>query len=167
MDGVHDLGGVAGFGVQRRHDAHRVRDERRWRRVALDRGGDHPETDGFGEHQRVAGPGAGVGPDLIGVDGSDDREAELGFGVVDGVTAGDDGPRGSDHVGAAVEHPGQQVEGEALAGPADEVEREERCAPHGVDVRERVRGRNAPPVVGVVDDRGEEVGGDDDRQVVT
>ena len=51
-------------------------------------------------------------------------------------------------------------------GHADEVQREQRGAAHRVHVGERVRRGDAAPVVRVVDDRREEVGGHDDREVV-
>ena len=101
-----------------------------------------------------------------GVDGADDREAVLRFGVVDGVTAADERARGAHDVVPAVEHARQQLERQPLARPRDEVEREQRRAAHRVHVGERVGGGDAAPVVGVVDDRREEVGGDDDREVV-
>ena len=53
-----------------------------------------------------------------------------------------------------------------LARPRDEVQREERRAAHRVHVGERVRRGDAAPVVRVVDDRREEVGGDDDGEIV-
>ena len=102
----------------------------------------------------------------VGVDGADDGEAVLRFGVVDGMTAADQRARGAHHVGAAVEHAREQLERQPLARPGDEVEREQRRAAHRVHVGERVGGGDAAPVVGVVDDRREEVGGHDDREVV-
>ena len=47
--------------------------------------------------------------------------------------------------------------GRTLARPAQQVDGEDRTATHGVDVGQRVRGRDATPVVGVIDDRREEV----------
>ena len=57
--------------------------------------------------------------------------------------------------------------GRPSRGQRDEVEREQRRAAHRVHVGERVGGRDAAPVVGVVDDRREEVGGEDDGEIVT
>ena len=54
------------------------------------------------------------------------------------------------------------VEGDPVARPAEQVDRDHRGAPHRLDVRQRVGGGDAPEGVGVVDDRGEEVGGGDD-----
>ena len=100
------------------------------------------------------------------IDGADHREPELRFGVVDGVTAADERARGAHDVATAVEHAREQLEREPFAWPRDEVEREQRRTAHRVDVGERVGRGDATPVVRVVDDRREEVGGDDDREVV-
>ena len=100
------------------------------------------------------------------MDGADDRETELRLGIVDRVPATDDRARGADDIAAAVEHAREQLERQAFARPRHEVEREQRRATHRVHVGQRVGGGDAAPVVGVVDDRREEVGGDDEREVV-
>ena len=107
----------------------------------------------FGEH-----PGR--------IDRADDREPELRFGVVDGVAAAHDRTRGPDDVVATVEHAREELERQALAGPRDEVQGEEWRAAHRVDVGQGVRGRDPAPVVRVVDDRREEVGGEHHGEVV-
>ena len=55
------------------------------------------------------------------------------------------------------QHIGREAHGQHVAGPAHEVHRKDRPAAHRIDVRERVGGGDAPPVVRVVDDRREEV----------
>ena len=136
-------------------------------RAALHRGGDHPEPDRLGEHQHVAGPRAAVGEHPRRIDRADDREPELRLGVVDRVTAADERHPASRSTSSPPSSTARAARtGSALARPGDEVEREQRRATHRVDVGERVRGRDASPVVGVVDDRREEVGGDDDGEVV-
>ena len=62
-------------------------------------------------------------------------------------------------VGAPAQHLGGQLEGQPVARPGQQVDRDQRLAAHRVDVGERVGGRDPAPVVGVVDDRREEVGG--------
>ena len=52
-------------------------------------------------------------------------------------------------------------------GKADDVQRGERPPPHRVDVAERVRHGNLAECVRIVHDRGEEIDGLDDRQIVT
>ena len=86
--------------------------------VALERGGDHAETDRLREHERVAGARAAVGEHRAGIDGADDREPELRLGVVDRVAAADERARGAHDVGATVEHAREQLEREAFAGHA-------------------------------------------------
>jgi hypothetical protein len=54
----------------------------------------------------------------------------------------------------------------SVARPRHEVQRQQWRAAHRVDVGERVGRRDPSPVVRVVHDRSEEVGGDHDREVV-
>ena len=104
-------------------------------RVALHGGRDHAEADRFREEDRVARTGAGVGEHCVGMHGADDRHAVLGLGVVDRVPAGDEAAGRARHGGAApVEHPGEQLERQALAWPRHEVQREQWRAAHRVDV---------------------------------
>ena len=60
-------------------------------------------------------------------------------------------------VDAALQHPPEGLARQVVDRPAHDVEREERPSAHRVHVRERVRGRDAAPVVRVIDDRREEV----------
>ena len=71
-----------------------------------------------------------------------------------------------DDVGAAAEDLAQHVAAEALERERDDVQRRQRRAAHRVDVRQRVGRGDAAEVVGVVDDRGEEVDRLDQREVV-
>src|SRR5699024_2596780 len=90
----------------------------------------------------------------------------LGFGIVDGVPADHRAARLRGNVAAALEYCGEEFGGQLLPGPAHQVERHHGGAAHGVDVREGVRSGDAAPVVGVVDHRGEEVRGGQDRQIL-
>jgi hypothetical protein len=90
----------------------------------------------------------------------------FGSGVVDRVAADDARPRGRDGVAPAAQDLRQQLRPERLERVRDEVERRHRHAAHRVDVAQRVGRGDAPERVRVVDDRGEEVGGLDEREVV-
>ena len=90
-----------------------------------------------------------------------DGQAVLRLGVVDAVPAREVGAGLQADVCPAAQHLGSELEGDLVARPGQQVDREERLAAHGVDVREGVGRRDPAPVVGVVDDRGEEVGGRD------
>ena len=163
---AHRQRSVARARVQCRHDANRLVDERGGRLVTFHRRGDHPQANRLRQHDHVPGARGPVREHTLRVDGADHRETELRFRVIDGVAATHDRARAPDDLVTAVEHARQQVEGKALARPRHEVEREERRPAHRVDVGERVRRCDPTPVVGVVDDRREEVGGDDDGEVV-
>ena len=92
-----------------------------------------------------------------------DRQPVLRLGVVDAVTAGEVAPGLRADVGAAAEHLAGQLERERLARPGEQVDSDERLAAHRVDVGQGVGRRDPAPVVRIVDDRREEVGGGDDR----
>ena len=77
----------------------------------------------------------------------------------------DDPGLGGD-LGAAGEDLGEHVGTELAERERDEVQRQDRRRPHRVDVGERVGGGDPAEVARVVDDRGEEVDGLDQRQVV-
>ena len=85
------------------------------------------------------------------------------LGRVDRVAAGDRAARPRRATSAPPRSTSASSAGSSRpARPADEVHREHRLAPHRPDVGHRVRGDDPAPVVGVVDDRGEEVDGADD-----
>ena len=158
---------VASARIERGHDVDRGGEQLGTRTVALHRGRDHAEPDRLGEHERIAGLRARVAPDAVGFDGADDGQSELRLRVVDRVPTRDQRARRARDVGATVDDAGEQLERQSLARPGDEVQREDRRGSHRVHVGQRVGGGDAPPVVGVVDDRCEEVGGEDEREVVT
>ena len=66
----------------------------------------------------------------------------------------------------ALEDLNQHFDREQLIRKADDAERRDRFPAHGIDVAERVRRGNRAELARIVDDRREEIGGEDDRQVV-
>jgi hypothetical protein len=70
--------------------------------------------------------------------------------------------RGANDLGPAPEDLGER-RGRELRREGDEVQGEDRLAPHGVDVAQGVGGGDRAEVVGLVDDRREEVGRQDQR----
>jgi hypothetical protein len=101
----------------------------------------------------------------VGVGEPGDGQAVLRLRVVDAVPTGEMGRRLHADVGAAAQDLGGQLEGDPVTRPGQQVDRHQRRTAHRVDVRQRVGCRDPAPVVGVVDDRGEEVCGGDDRAV--
>ncbi|BDB39771.1 hypothetical protein IWGMT90018_02170 [Mycobacterium kiyosense] len=63
------------------------------------------------------------------------------------------------HRQSAAQHLGHQLQRQQVPRPADQVDRDHRAAAHRIDVRQRVGRGDPAPVVGVVDDGREEVGG--------
>jgi hypothetical protein len=106
------------------------------------------------------------GEQVVGVRQADHGHAVLGHRVVDGVPAYDRAAGGVGDVQTAAQHLAQQLDGQVFTGPGGEVHRDERLAAHGVDVRQRVGGGDATPVVGIVHDGREEVGGQHDGPLV-
>ena len=71
-------------------------------------------------------------------------------------------PASAADVQAAAQHLAREVERQHVARPGQQVDRDERRAAHRVHVGQRVGRGDPAPVVRVVDDRGEEVGGGHD-----
>ena len=90
----------------------------------------------------------------------------LRFGIVDRMPTGDGALRLGGDVEASAKNLGEQLHRQLLARPADEVDRRDRRPAHRVDVGQGIRRRYPPPVVGIVDDRGEEVSGREHREVI-
>ena len=86
-------------------------------------------------------------------------QAVLRLDVVDGVPAGQVARRFRSDRGPAPQDLRGQVEWDPVARPHQEVHGHERVAAHGVDVGQGVGRGDPAPVVGVVHDRREEVGG--------
>ena len=170
-----DVGGRAGPGsdgsfggvpVEPGHRLDRCREQvgRALRR--LDRGGDDPRAQRLGQHQVVPGPGPVVGQHHAGVDLADGDHPVLGLGVVDGVTAHHRNPGFPGLFGPAPDDLFGQSLVEEVAREGEQVQGEERPPAHGVDVRQGIRRGDAAEVVGIVDDRGEEVEGHHQRAAV-
>ena len=109
----------------------------------------------------IGSPGFGgvVAQQPVRIGDAGDRHPVLGFRIVDGMAADHRAAGLLGHRQPTTQHLGEQLHRQHAARPADQVDRDHRTAAHRVDVGERVGGGDAAPVVGVVDDRGEEVGG--------
>jgi hypothetical protein len=152
--------------VEPGHHADRPLDQRVVREPALDRRGHGAGAERLGQHQHVALAPPGVREDRAGIHDAGDRHPVLGLGVVDRVPADQRRPRGRGRVGAAAQDLGQHLTAQRLQREGHEVQGRHGARAHRVDVRERVRGRDAPEPVRVVDDRREEVDRLHDRQLV-
>ena len=155
-------------GVERRHGGH-GRGQRLGGagRPALERGGDRPHAERLGQHERVARARAGVGQHAVRVRRRPST-ARPYFGSGSSIEwpPTTDAPAARHDVEAAAQDLAQDVAAEPLEREGDDVQRRERRAAHRVDVGERVGRGDAPEVVGVVDDGGEEVDRLDEREVV-
>ncbi len=159
-------GGPGGSAVELAHDRDGFLEHRRGGEVALRRGRRQARAERLAQHERVSGPPAGVGQHPLGIDDAADGEPVLGLGVVDRVAAANDGTGRGNGLEAAGEDLAEQLGRQLVQGEGDEVDRDERRAAHRVDVGERVGGGDPAEVTRVVDDRGEEVGGVDERLVL-
>ena len=133
---------------------------------SLDRGGHQAGADRLGEEDGVSVAGTAVAEDPPRVDRAGDRHPVLRLGVVHRVTPDDRHARGVENPPGTGDHPPGQRERQGVARPGDDLEGGQRRARHRIDVGEGVRRRDPPPVLGLVHDRGEEVHGLHDRQVV-
>ena len=97
---------------------------------------------------------------------ADGRHSKGRLDRVYGMSAEHKTPRARRHLRGAPENFSEHLEWDPFAGPAHQVQAEERAAAHGVDVADRVGRRDAAPHARVVVDGGDEVGGDDQGAVV-
>ena len=148
---------LGGGGVQLDHRGDGPREQRVVRSAALARGDDGAHAERLGEHEHVARPARGVREDPLRVDRPGHREPVLRLVVLDRVAADEYRAGLADHVQAAAEDRRQDLRAELLEREGDDVQRRDGCAAHGVDVRERVGRRDPAEVVGIVDQRREEV----------
>ena len=147
----HRLDGSLERAVRGAAVAHRLQNEARAERLR--------------EEHDVAGPRAALQPDPVRVDRADDGEPVLRLVVADRVAAGEDRPRLAGRLGGAGEHVPEHLHGQLLR-ERRHGQREQRPPAHREHVVERVRRRDAPEGPGVVDDRREEVDGEDERRLI-
>ena len=128
------------------------------RDAAFQCGRNHAGTDPLCQHQGVAGAGACVGLDALGMDGSGDGVAELDLVVGDAV-ASQNGALGFAHlVGSAANDSFQRLE-IAFGRICEDGQRRDGPASHGIDIAERIGGGDGSEGVGIVHDGREEVDG--------
>ena len=156
-----DLGGRA---VQHRHRRDRGATSASGAVPLLDRGADDAGAEPFGEHEAIAEPRAGVGPDAVRIDRACHRVAELHFRVAHGVAAEQRDAGFAQLVVAAEEDLPDRLGVEDLVGEPGDRERGDGRAAHRVDVAQRVGRRDLSVGERVVDDRREEVDRLDQRR---
>jgi len=101
---------------------------------------------------------------LLGPNRSRHSHAIFGLWVVDSVPADDQDTSFGCLVCTSLHHPREQI-GVQFSWPAHEVERQQGLGTHRMDVAHRVRRRDRPPGVGVVDDGGKEINGLNQREI--
>ena len=118
-----------------------------------------PVPRGFVSTRTSPGSAAALVVNDLGVNESDHRKAVFWLLVVDRMSAHDRHAGRCHDVGTTSQHVGQQLERERVSRPPNHLQGGERLSTHGVDVRDRVGGGNATPVVRFIDDRRQEVDG--------
>ena len=124
-----------------------------------------PGPEPLRQEQDVAGPGAALAEQAVGVGGADHREAVLGLRVADRVAAGEHAARLADLRRGGLEHRRERVAREVL-GERRDREREQDAAAHREHVRQGVGGGDLAVRERVVDERRKEVERAEDREVV-
>jgi len=159
-------GRVASRLVQRSHHVNRLVELGRGELVGLGGAGQHAAADRLGEHERVAGPGGGVGQDAIGMHAARDGQPVFDLRVAHAVSAGNHRAGLVHDVGAPAQDVRKPVVVDIAVGVAHQVEGRQRLAAHRVHVAERVGGGDAAEVVRVVHQRREEIGRQDEGRVL-
>jgi amino acid efflux transporter len=136
-----DVGGAADPGGQRGPAGPVVELGHHGDRLVADLAGrlvpgvEHAGAERLGQRQRLA-RAARVDPQQrVRVGQAGDGHAVLGLGIVDAVAARDVAARRAGRVQAAAQDLGGQVRAQHLARPAEQVQRDQRLAADGVDVR--------------------------------
>ena len=117
------------------------------------------------EEERVAGLRARLRPDRVRVHRADDREPVLRLVVSDRVPARENRARSAHALVRSGEDVSEHLDRQ-LFGKRGDRERHERRAAHREDVVQRVRRGDRAEGARVVDERREEVDGEDDRALV-
>ena len=128
----------------------------------LDSGQHEPRAERFRQEERVARSGAALSPHALRADCADDGQPVLRFRVANRVTAREQAAGLAHRSVGRGENGGHRVVGELL-GERGDGEGEDRLAAHREDVVQRVDRRDRPEVVGIVDERREEVDREDER----
>ena len=147
---------LAGRLVELHHRLDRAARIRFGHRADLQGGAHDARAKRFGQVQHVSRARAFVAHELIGIDGSEHRQAVFGLIVVDGVTARDERPRLGDRIGASA----QDLAGDARAERAvkrEQVQRHMGHRAHREHVRKSVGRCDASEFIGIVHDGREEV----------
>ena len=119
-------------------------------------GAEQAGAQGLGEVEEVARLCTGVAHGAGGVCKPKDAQAVLGLGVVDGVAAADARAGCRHRVCPAAQYLARDIRAQG-AVQGQHVEGHHRARAHGEDVAQGVGGGDAPEVIGVVYQRGEEV----------
>ena len=117
------------------------------------------------EQERVARLRAGLRPDVIGMDDSDDCKPVLRLRVANRVTSREDRSRRAHALFRSREDLAEHLDRQLL-GERGNRQCEKRPAAHREDVVQRVRRGDRPERSRIVDERREEVDGEDDRPLV-
>ena len=119
---------------------------------------DDPHAQLFGKNQSVSGTSAVVGPDVIRVNQSHDRQAVFHIGIVDGM-APCQNASGLQHFFRSAPHNFSQDIQVGGFGEADNIESGFHFAAHGIDITQGIGRRDFPKGIGIVHHRRKKVQG--------
>ena len=126
---------------------------------------DDPRPETLRQEKHVVGPGARLRPDPFRVHRADDGEPVLRLGVADRVAAREDRAGLAHLLVGAGKHLAEHLDRELL-GERGDGQREQRPPAHCEHVVQRIRRRDRSERARIVDERREEVDGEDDRALV-
>ena len=133
--------------------------------VSLGSGGDNPYPQGLGQQQPVSGLRAALPAHLAGVYGPHDCQAEFGLVVIDSMSSGDHSASFGHLDGGATQDLADDTRRQ-FGREGSNAQRQDYLPAHGVDVAHGVRCGDCAIAKGIVDDRREKVGGEDQGLVV-
>ena len=130
------------------------------------RSGQHTDAQRFGQHQQVAFLAVAVLHYMVGMDKAGDAQSILRLGILDGVSAGNDGSGFLDLVRAALHDFCHNVHRQA-GRKANQIHRQRRVAAHRINIAQGVGCRNLTKGVRVVHDGREKVHRLHNRQIIS
>ena len=127
----------------------------------LERRRQHADAERLAQHQAIAGLCVAIFLELVGMDQAEGDQAVDRFDDVDRMPASNRGAGFAADAAAAFDNLADDFRWQLVDRHADEGQRQDRLAAHGIDVGQGVGGGDAAEIARIVDHRGEEVGGGD------
>jgi hypothetical protein len=124
----------------------------------------HAKPKRFGDEKMVTRLSSSFGEQILNTNTAEHDQTKFGFLVTDGMTAGDHHPG----IAGGLRCPAQDIlldRDIQIGREGSDVQRKKRLPTHGIDIGQAVGSGNRPVIIGVIDHRGKEIGGQDQGSI--